>query len=241
MIKKKKDLMKNGSKKYYPIGQVVSRLKGDYPTLSISKLRYLEDEGLMEPKRTKGGYRQFSDDDVLKLVEILKLQKDYFLPLQVIKEKMSGWDAKKAATKFRLEVEAESKAERGKKEKTYSAEEILKETRITSEQLKGLENYGLVDPREAEGRNIYSRDDVSVVKVFFELSKFGIEPRHLRIYENLASKEVVLFEQIIAPKMRSKGKESKKKVTGDIKGLSELAERLQRLLRGKALENSKLN
>ncbi len=195
----------------------------------------------MEPERTAGGYRQFSNDDILRLEEILKLQKDYFLPLQIIKEKMRGWDAKKSATKFRLEVEAENKAEKGKKEKTYSAEAALKEAKVTSEQLKGLETYGLVDQKKAEDGKIYSQSDVSIMKVFYQLTKYGIEPRHLRIYENLSSKEVMLFEQIISPQMRGRGKESKKKITGKVKGLTELAERLQQLLRSKALENSKIS
>ncbi len=233
--------MKNSSKKYYPIGQVVNQLKSDYPSLSISKVRYLEDEGLVEPSRTKGGYRQFSDEDILRLEEILKLQKDYFLPLQVIKEKMKTWDAKKAATKFRLEIEAETKAEKGKKSKAFSSEEVIMETKITSEQLKGLQTYGLVSAKKADDGKVYSNNDVSVMKVFYELSRYGIEPRHLRIYENLASKEVMLFEQIISPQMRGRGKESKKKVASDISGLSELAERLQRLLRSKTLENSKIS
>ena len=233
--------MKNSANKFYPIGQVVKQLKNDYPSLSISKVRYLEDEGLVSPNRTKGGYRQFSDEDVLRLEEILKLQKDYFLPLQVIKEKMSTWDAKKAATKFRMDLEAENKTEKGKKRKTYSSEEAIMETKVTPEQLKGLQTYGLVVSSKVDDGKIYSQDDVLVMKVFYELSRYGIEPRHLRIYENLASKEVMLFEQIISPKMRGRGKESKKKVASDIRGLTELAERLQRLLRSKALENSKIS
>lgn len=232
--------MKSDQKKLYPIGKAVSRLKNAYPSLSISKVRYLEDEGLLAPRRTKGGYRQFGEDDILRLEEILKLQRDYFLPLHVIKEKMRDWDASKAVSKFRLESEKKAASQSESENEVYSADQAQKNTGVTADQLKGLENFGLLNPKQSDNGKMYDGSDITVMMIFHELSRYGIEPRHLRIYENMANKELMLFQQILSPKLRNKNRESKRKIRTDLTHLTELTDKLQRLLRKKAQEHSNI-
>lgn len=231
--------MKKIDIKVYTIGQVVSLLSGSYPNLSISKIRYLEDEGLLELSRTKGGYRQFSDDDLLRLEEILKLQRDYFMPLQVIKEKMRDWDASKAASRYRLEMEESDEAEEGESEQT-SLEEALAKTGLTAEAVKSLENFGLLRPKQTPEGKMVDSADMQVMRLYSELVKFGLEARHLRIYENFSNKETMLFQQILSPQLKHKNQETRRKIKSDLNHLVNLTEKLQRLLRDKSLGHLEL-
>lgn len=227
------------SVKTYAIGQAVERLKGSFPSLSISKVRYLEDEGLLALRRTKGGYRQFTDEDLLRLEEILRLQRDYFLPLQIIKEKMRDWDASKAASKFRLEMENAGESVEEELEQ-MGLEEALKTTGLTIEEVKSLENFGLLNPKQTADGKTFDSDDLQVMRLYHELVKYGIEARHLRMYQNFSNKETVLFQQILAPQLRNKSQEMRRKIRADLNHLVSLTEKLQRLLREKSLGQMEL-
>ena len=232
--------MNGNGGKVFSIGQAVSRLKSSYPTLTISKIRYLEDEGLLEPRRTKGGYRQFTIDDLLRLEEILKLQRDYFLPLQIIKEKMHDWDSSKAASKYRLEMEAAGASEENEEAEKLKLEEALQKTGLTMEQAKSLENFGLLSPKQSADGKIVGPGDLQVMRLFHELVKYGIEARHLRIYENFSNKETMLFQQILAPQFKHRSQETRRKIKSDLNHLVSLTEKLQRLLREKTLSHLEL-
>lgn len=231
--------MKKDKGKTYAIGQVVDRLKGDFPAISISKIRFLEDAGLLAVERSKGGYRLFSSEDVMRLEEILKLQRDYYLPLQVIKDKMLGWDATNAASKFRQEQEA-MEVEAGDEFKPLKLEEALAKTGLTAEEAKSIESFALIKPRQSPEGKVVGEEDFQIMKIYRELSKYGIEARHLRIYENFTNKETILFQQILAPQQRSRVKDTRQRNKSELLQLTELADRLHVLLRQKIFKQSEL-
>src|SRR5581483_171670 len=135
------------------IGTVCSRLKDEFPDVSISKIRYLEDQGLLSPRRTQGGYRLFSEDDVERLETILRLQRDEFLPLRVIKEELAA-GAGTQRRRRRASVEAG-----GEKP---DLEELCERAGIAPERAREPEDYGLLEPRVEDGHRIYTESDVDV-------------------------------------------------------------------------------
>lgn len=227
----------DAGKRTLSIGAVVARLRAEYPDLSISKVRYLEDEGLLQPARTKGGYRLFTLEDVGRLSEILRLQRDHFLPLTVIKEKMQGWSGG-----ARIEIEPASSREAAppKEQKArVSLAEALKRTAVGIDSVKTLENFGLIKLEKDGDTLVVTARDMLVFEIFSELSKFGIEPRHLRMYENQAQREALLFQQILAPRSRHKSVKLRRQSQEDLKELVEQTERLKRVLLDKALIEAK--
>lgn len=198
---------------YLTIGKVVKKLKKDFPDISISKIRFLEEENLLSLSRTKGGYRKFDQDDINKLELILKMQKDLFLPLDVIKEKLQI----SPEPILRKEIEKGSKKIPDQKiltsdlYNTMSLKEFRSSTGLSIEEVKKLENYGILRKPAQKSDKPYSRIDVEIVKTAKELSSYGIEPRHLRMYINSVEREVDLFKQIILPTLHAKNKNRRKK------------------------------
>src|SRR5437899_2433135 len=159
------------------IGTVCSRLKDAFPDVSISKIRYLEDQGLLNPRRTQGGYRLFSEDDVERLETILRLQRDEFLPLRVIKEELEA-GAGKQRRRRRSAV--------GVGEEELDLEELCERSGITPARARELEEYGLLEPRVEEGQRIYAESEVDVAAACEALARFGIEARNLRPFRTAA-------------------------------------------------------
>ena len=220
------------------IGQAVDRLKKDFPNLSISKVRYLEDEGLLKPKRSKGGYRVFSEEDIGRLTEILRLQSEQFLPLAVIRERLSGWQYGSAET-----FEAQSPDgdwELKEDREPVSLEDLFSKAGIGMETVRALETYGLIKTIELDAGPGLDQEDIDVLKVFGKLEKFGIEARHLRIYENLAQRESLLFQQILTPQIKHKSQKLRQKSREDLKELVELTEAFRRCLLKKSLKKANL-
>jgi len=226
------------------IGQVVKMLKGSFPDLSISKVRFLEDEGLLTLKRSKGGYRLFSQEDIEKLKLILKLQKENFLPLAVIKEKIKDWQPGTEAT---VELKEALKADKKGLNELASAPQAAKavnqvanETNVSVERIKALENFGLIKLIEANDSLMVASDDMQIVQIFAHLNSYGIEPRHLRIYENLAQKEVMLLQQILAPELKHKSVAKRKESQAKLSELVKLTQELKFYLLKKALAENNL-
>jgi len=228
----------------YTIGQAAKKLRENNPTISISKIRYLEDEGLISVSRSKGGYRQYSLNDIARLAEILRLQQDYFLPLQVIKKKMSDWSAPGENSSYPPKNKTSSKADADKANVAAGPiilDEALKKLNLAISDLQALENYGLVNAEETPEGKLLGVVDFQIMKVYKELTNFGIEPRHLRIYENFSNKEINLFSQILAPHLRHKSKKKRDKTRKELEILLELTDKLQKLLRERAFEQLKLS
>ncbi len=175
---------------YYGIGEVLAQLSGEFPDVRISKIRFLESEGLIEPARSPSGYRRFSRHDVQRLRYILTAQRDHYLPLRVIKEKLDSEGAE-------LEPGAGATVRGGA---LLSRAELLEAAGIDAKRLDELEEFGLIRRR---GRQ-YGQDAVAVARLVAELGRFGVQARHLRAVKAAAERETSLIEQVVAPTLRQR-------------------------------------
>jgi DNA-binding transcriptional MerR regulator len=178
---------------YYGIGEVLAQLSAEFPDVRISKIRFLESEGLIEPARSPSGYRRFSRHDVQRLRYILTAQRDHYLPLRVIKERL---DAPDGAAE--LASPAGGTADRGGT--LLSRAELLEAAGLDAERLDELEEFGLVRRR---GRQ-YGQDALAVARLVAELGAFGVQARHLRAVKAAAERETSLIEQVVAPLLRQR-------------------------------------
>ncbi|MEN9305648.1 MAG: hypothetical protein RLZZ159_73 [Actinomycetota bacterium] len=214
---------------YLSIGEVLGKLRSEFPDVTISKIRFLESEGLIEPQRTPSGYRKFTTVDLERLRYVLLAQRDQYLPLKVIKDNLDALDRglQPAPTAGAAPTPRFTTVESGlnpssfieQSELKLSREELVSSSGITQEQLAELESYGLI---EIKGR-YYDADALTVAKVVAEISVFGIEGRHLRAFKTAADREVGLVEQVITPLLRQKNPDSKaraQEVSREIASLS---------------------
>ncbi len=204
------------------IGEVVRRLREEFPDISISKIRYLEDEGLVAPRRTQGGYRLFSEQDLERLQTILRLQRDEFLPLRVIKEEL---DAPAARERQRRRPTA-----LGSEEDTVGLEELVERAGITVELAKELEEYGLLAAHGGASDKRYAESDIDVAATCAQLTRYGVAPRHLRTVRTATGRQASLLEQLVAPALRSRNPERRAQGLSDLQQLAALAGELSSLL-----------
>ena len=230
---------------YLSIGEVLGKLRGDFPDVTISKIRFLESEGLIEPQRTPSGYRKFTTVDLERLRYVLLAQRDQYLPLKVIKENLDALDRglqpaanAGAAPTPRLATIDGSLAPSAfaeQSEMRLSKEELLANSGISEDQLVELETYGLI---QIKGRH-YDGDALTVAKVVAEISAFGIEGRHLRAFKTAADREVGLVEQVITPLLRQKNPESKARAQEVSREIASLSVRLHAALVRSGLNRSR--
>jgi DNA-binding transcriptional MerR regulator len=209
--------------RYLTIGAVCESLRDEFPDISISKIRYLEDQGLLQPRRTRGGYRLFSEEDVVRLSTILRLQRDEFLPLRVIREELSAPGAKERQKRRRP-------AGLQGREEELELDELCERAGVTRELARELEEYGLLAPHGSGGEKRYPEGDVDVAAACAQLERFGITPRHLRTFRTAADREATLLEQLVAPALRSRSPERRAAGMQDLQQLAELSQELAQLL-----------
>lgn len=230
------------SRDYFTIGEVVRRLQSTYPDLSISKVRFLEDEGLIAPERTAGGYRKFSAADVARLETILRLQKEHFLPLAVIREKLAELDRGRVPPELQRTIGVEEPAVTvAAADGPVAVEDAQSAIGVPPSFIRELAEYNIVDIAREDGVDLIDRADVPAVHAAWDLRRFGVEPRHLRMYVTFAEREAALFTQIVLPAFRHKTPESRKRLAETLTELGTLTDQLKgRLLRralGKAFED----
>jgi DNA-binding transcriptional MerR regulator len=206
------------------IGTVCTRLQPEFPDISISKIRYLEDQGLLAPRRTQSGYRLFSEGDVERLETILRLQRDEFLPLRVIRQELAS---PSGAGKERRRRRAVGLAD---PDDELDLGELCERAAITLDLARELEEYGLLQPRRAGSEKLYPAGDVDVAVACAKLSRFGISARHLRTFRTAADREAGLLQQVIAPSLRSRNPERREAAVQQLQTLAELAQELSQLL-----------
>ena len=204
------------------IGTVCRRLKPEFPDISISKIRYLEDQGLLMPKRTQGGYRLFGEDDVERLETILRLQRDEFLPLRVIREELAAGAGKERRRRRTSAL--------GEQEDGLDLEGLCERAGIGPQRARELEEFGLLEPRVESGQRIYSETDADIAEACETLARFGIAPRHLRAFRTAADREAGLLEALVAPALRSRNPERRETGIQELQTLAELAQELSQLL-----------
>jgi DNA-binding transcriptional MerR regulator len=218
---------------YLSIGEVLSKLREDFPDITISKIRFLESEGLIEPQRTPSGYRKFTSTDLDRLRYVLLLQRDQYLPLRVIKENLEALDrglepaangglASPRPTLASVDGDSSPESFVHTSDMRLSRDELLKASGLTDTQLVELESYGFVALR---GRH-YDSDALSVAKAVAEMAGFGIETRHLRSFKSAADREIGLIEQVITPINRQKSADSKARAEEVQKQIASLSVRL---------------
>ena len=215
-------------RKLLTIGTVCNRLRDEFPDVSISKIRYLEDQGLLNPRRTQGGYRLFSEDDVERLETILRLQRDEFLPLRVIKEELEAG----AGTQRRRR---RSVVDVGEEE--LDLEGLCERAGINAARARELEEFGLLEPRVEDGQRIYAESDADIAAACEVLAQFGIAPRNLRAFRTAADRESSLLEAVIGPALRSRSAERRQAALGDLQRLAQSAQELADLLLRRNVRN----
>jgi DNA-binding transcriptional MerR regulator len=203
------------------IGAVCRRLSDEFPDISISKIRYLEDQGLLAPKRTQGGYRLFGEEDVERLQTILRLQRDEFLPLRVIRQHLASPVAAQQRRRRPIGLAAEDEV---------TLDELCDRAGIPRDLARELESYGLIEARREGGERRYAESDVDVAVTCAQLSQYGIAPRNLRSLRTSADREANLLEQVLAPALRARNPERRKSAVDDLHTLAALAQELSQLL-----------
>ncbi|MEU3188321.1 MerR family transcriptional regulator [Streptomyces sp. NPDC006923] len=213
------------------IGAVLSHLREEFPEVTISKIRFLEAEGLVEPCRTPSGYRKFSPGDVERLAQVLRMQRDHYLPLKVIREQFEalgrgegppppGAQRERADGTWDTGSEVPTAARVGR-------EELLAAAEVGESRLDEWESYGLIVPLPDGG---YDAESVTVAKLVADLGKFGLEPRHLRIMKAAAEREAGLVEQVVAPLRRHRNPQTRAHAEATTKELAALSVRLHAAL-----------
>ena len=219
------------------IGEVVDRLSPAYPDLSISKLRFLEEEGLITPDRTPGGYRKFSQSDVARLELVLRLQRDHFLPLAVIREKLAEYDRGRIPPELRQSVVAvaEPVALPLDDAQTILVEDTPSVLGVPVSFIRELQEYALLEVEQGEDGEEIRRGDAAIVNAAWDLRRFGVEPRHLRMYETFAEREAAFFSQILMPAFRHRTPETRQKLVDTLTELTTLTDELKGQLLRRAL------
>ncbi len=226
---------------FMSIGEVLAQLRPDFADITISKIRFLEAEGLVEPERTASGYRKFSREDLSRLRYVLTAQRDHYLPLRVIKEHLEAIDRGLEPPALgaggpkvpRALVMAEGMPGPDAflpdvAEVRLSRRELLSEAGLAPEQLDQLEQYGLLGPRA--GGSHYDGDALVVARTVAEMARFGIEARHLRPFRAAAEREIGLVEQVVTPLVRQRNPEAKARAEEVARELAALSVKLHATL-----------
>lgn len=216
---------------YQSIGEVLVTLKTEFPDVTISKIRFLEGEGLIDPERTPSGYRKFRPEDLERLRAILRMQRDEYLPLKVIRERLASMDESPAA---RRPVPAggggDDDVAASATDLHMTADELSAATGVDRSRIKELEAFGILRSHGMDGDRFYDGDDFVVLSIVRDLFKYGIEPRHLTMYRHFAEREATFFEQIITPMLRQRNPDARRAAVDNLADLSALSRRLKQAL-----------
>ncbi len=221
-------------RKALTIGAVCKILQNEFDDISISKIRYLEDQKLLTPRRTSGGYRLYSQSDVERLRTILRLQRDEFLPLRVIRQELAaGGDivGTGAGSEKRPSSGAVRRAILVNTSRAYlTLDEVIEETGAREELIAELENFGIVQPEKRDGKIIYDETDREVVRSANELSRVGVAARNLRVFRSSADREANLLEALLGPSLRSRNPDRRKEALESLESLAATVSHLKHLL-----------
>jgi DNA-binding transcriptional MerR regulator len=226
----KLDISREG--KPLTIGAVCRILQEEFDDVSISKIRFLEDQNLVTPRRTPGGYRLYSQTDVARLRTILRLQRDEFLPLRVIRQELAagrsaadiaapGGDAR---ARRRPSVSVQ---ERGP---LYTLDDVLEETQAEASLVAELEDFGVIKGEVRAGAKYYDETEREIIRAVTELARYGVGGRNLRVLRTSADRESALLQQILAPSLRSRNPARRKEALEALENLAAVTSHLKHLL-----------
>jgi DNA-binding transcriptional MerR regulator len=219
------------------IGAVTKALKQEFPDISISKIRYLEDQKLLSPRRTPGGYRLYAQSDVARLRTILRLQRDEFLPLRVIRQELASGRAQEPDVVPSRAVRAAGGGARraavsvtAEQSTLYSLEDVVEDTRADPSLIRELEEYGVLKGQTRAGTKYYDETEREIVRAVTELARYGVGGRNLRVFRTSADREAQLLQTILAPSLRSRNPERRKEAIEALENLAAVATHLKHLL-----------
>lgn len=222
------------------IGEVLHLLRADFPDVSVSKIRYLEAEGLVEPARTPSGYRKFTRADAERLRYVLRMQRDNYLPLKVIREHLdqldrglqpaplSAADAAPRALVLAPDAPGADDLVPDGAELRLSRKELLEASGISNDSLRELEGFGLVT--HVAGNQYYDATALQVARLAAEMAEFGYGPRHLRPFKLAAERELALVEQVVLPMSRGRHPDSAARAEETARAIAALAIQLHTTL-----------
>ena len=220
------------------IGAVCRELREEFADISISKIRYLEDQKLLAPRRTPGGYRLYSPGDVARLRTILRLQRDEFLPLRVIRQELASGRTETDVAAPTGGPSGDGAARRKRRPSVtapstgalYSLDDVVEETRADPRLVAELEDYGVIKGENRAGVKYYDETEREIVRAVTELSRYGVAGRNLRVFKSSAERESALLQQILAPGLRSRNPERRKEAVEALENLAAVASHLKHLL-----------
>jgi DNA-binding transcriptional MerR regulator len=226
-----------GTRNYQSIGEVLVSVKTEFPDITISKIRFLEAEGLIEPERTPSGYRKFYSHDVERLKSILRMQRDEYLPLKVIKERLLHQDegaedglSPDGEAAQGDDVSAVDEIADAPTGLQMSLEEMSSATGIDRDKIKELEAFGIISTHGPEGARYYDGDDFVILSIVKDFFRYGIEARHLTMYKHFADRESSFFDQIVAPTLRQKNPDARRTAAQTLANLSATSRKFKQAL-----------
>jgi DNA-binding transcriptional MerR regulator len=214
-------------RKALTIGSVAKILGREFEDISISKIRYLEDQKLLSPRRTPGGYRLYSQADVERLRTILRMQRDEFLPLRVIRQELAAGPREERGEAASLRRAASVEAAKGTR---LTLEELVDQTGVGADLIKDLEDWRLVQPGKVDGTKVYDDTDREVVKACAELARFGVGGRNLKVLRTAADREAVLLEAVVGPGLRSSNHNRRREAIENLESLAAACGNLTHML-----------
>uniref|UniRef100_A0A6J5ZPL8 Unannotated protein n=1 Tax=freshwater metagenome TaxID=449393 RepID=A0A6J5ZPL8_9ZZZZ len=218
------------------IGSVCKSLEREFPDISISKIRYLENQRLLTPRRTPGGYRLYSPEDVARLRTILRLQRDEFLPLRVIRQELAigrtaaDPDPLKTGTSTRAQPRRLPAVVSKSDGQLRTLGELLEATEADESLVRELEDFKIVKPTTYGDQALYDDDQCEIVRAAVELSRYGVAARNLRVFKTSADRESALLQQILAPSLRSRNADRRSEATEALEDLAAVTTHLKHLL-----------
>jgi DNA-binding transcriptional MerR regulator len=217
------------------IGAVCKALSQEFPEISISKIRYLEDQKLLSPRRTQGGYRLYTQNDIQRLRTILRLQRDEFLPLRVIRQELAQGRAEHDVPPPPPPSEGARPLRRAAMTvrdpgALYSLEDVVEETGADPKLVRELEEFGVIKGDVRAGVRYFDETEREIVRAVSELARYGVGGRNLRVFRSSADREAQLLQSILAPALRSRNPERRKEAIEALENLATVTSHLKHLL-----------
>jgi len=232
------------------IGEVLGVLQPDFPDVTVSKFRFLESEGLIDPERTPSGYRKFYQRDLDRLRFILTLQRDSYLPLKVIRERLAEFDAglptgpasvagngeaarapapspADTSRPTRPEVEVDEDLAEAATALHLSESDLAAAAGLELSEVALLREFGVICAHRLNGDMYFDQDDLIVGRIARDFLRLGVEPRHLKMFRHFAEREADLFEQLVKPALRNRSPETRKQATQSLSELARLSKKLR--------------
>ena len=218
------------------IGAVCKALEQEFPDISISKIRYLEDQKLLTPRRTQGGYRLYTPADVQRLRTILRLQRDEFLPLRVIRQELAAGRADREMSPAPGPTPGDARPLRRSAISTsangalYALEEVLEDTGAEASLVQELVDFGVIKGELRAGQRFFDDTEREIIRAVSELARYGVGGRNLRVFRSSADREAQLLQSILAPALRSRNPERRKEAIEALENLASVTTHLKHLL-----------